>query len=109
MGEWTEASSDTYNTQDVEYVSVDSSGCMYIASRSYTYCDEIPEQQEDEDTTQDNGMEFCYDRQWDEFIYLIVTGHVEVIFLFFFGVGELTPCFISLSQILIGYLVLSLK
>ena len=63
VGEWTEASSDTYNTQDVEYVSVDTSGCIYIASRSYTYCDEIPEQQEDEDSTQDNGMEFCYDRQ----------------------------------------------
>ena len=58
VGEWTEASSDAYYTQDVEYVSVDSSGCLYIASRSYTYCDEIPEHQEEDETAKENGKDF---------------------------------------------------
>ena len=31
---------------------------MYIASRSYTYCDEIPEQQEEDETAEENGKDF---------------------------------------------------
>lgn len=57
--EWTEASVDTYNTQDVEYVSVDSTGCMYLASRSYTYTDEAAEEETAEETSDKEHGKLC--------------------------------------------------